>query len=541
MEILQQTNPHFYIAIAISILNGVLLCFVAGKLFQMLQLSGYKLSGYNAWLKDTKIKFVGRLFMLAFLSLISILVTNALLNGFGGYYCYLGLIFYLYFSVVFIINMTKMPQKTPLKQTRRMNRLIATVFVLITLISFGLIILATEYVPFLKYGVIVLTPLLLTFIVPVAHVILIPIEKLIRLKYIRGAKAKLVKMPNLIKIGITGSYGKTTTKHILNVLLSTKYSVCMTPHSFNTPMGLTKVVLKYLKKHHQVLIAEMGARNVGDIKELCNLISPKHGIITAVGSQHLATFGTEENIAKTKNELVQSITNGYVVFNGNSNGAQQLYNNCQKQKYLAALENEDAFCNIKNIKVNSKGSTFTLCIENEEVECSCKLIGRHLLEDIAISCAMAYNLGVRLKELQTAIATLKPMSHRMEVINSNGLTIIDNAYNSSVESSTAALETLKLFDNNNKIVVTPGLVEMGEKEQQVNIEFGEKIAKVANKVIIVNKINLESIKQGLLNEGYNEENIFEAANLKDATAMLGNIAKSGDIILFENDLPDNYT
>ena len=541
MKFFNLANPNFYIAIAIAIVNGVLLCFVAGKPLQMLQLSGYKLSGYNAWLKDTKIKYYGRLTMLSFLSLISVLVTNALLDGFcDGYISYLGLIFYIYFAIIFIINISKMPQKTPLKQTRRMNRLMVTTFVIIAGLTFILIALSTEYLLFLRYGIVVVTPMLLTTIVPTAHIINYPIESYIRKKYINKARKKLEKMPNLIKIGITGSYGKTTTKHILNVILSQKYSVCMTPHSFNTPMGLTKVVLKYLKKDNQILIAEMGARNVGDIKYLCDLIHPKHAIITAVASQHLATFGSCENIAKTKNELVLAIDDGNVVFNANSEGALKLYEKCDKDKYLSAVNDTTAFCNIKDIKLSSTGSQFTLCINGEEIECTSKLIGKQFLEDIALASAMAYKLNVSLQEIKTAIETLKPMAHRMEIINNNGLTIIDNSYNSSVESSKASLETLSLFDGD-KIIVTPGIVEMGTKENEVNTQFGEDIAKVCNKVIIVNKVNQEAIKQGLLQAGFPEENISEAENLKQASTFLPNLTKPGDVVLFENDLPDNYT
>lgn len=541
MKFFNLANPNFYIAIAIAIVNGVLLCFVAGKPLQMLQLSGYKLSGYNSWLKDTKIKYNSRLTMLSFLSLISVLVTNALLDGFcDGYISYLGLIFYIYFSIIFIINITKMPQKTPLKQTRRMNRLIVTTFILIASITFISIALSTEYLHFLRYGIVVITPIFLIVIIPFAHLINYPLESYIRSKYIKKARKKLEKMPNLIKIGITGSYGKTTTKHILNVILSKKYSVCMTPHSFNTPMGLTKVVLKYLKKDNQILIAEMGARNVGDIKYLCDLIHPKHAIITAVASQHLATFGNMENVAKTKNELVDAITDGYVVFNANSDGSLKLYEKCNKNKYLSAVENISAFCNIKNIKLSPSGSQFTLCINDEEIDCYCKLIGKQFLEDIALASAMAYKLDVSLQDIKSAIEELKPMAHRMEIINNNGLTIIDNSYNSSVESSKASLETLSLFDGY-KIIVTPGIVEMGIKEREVNVQFGENIAKVCNKVIIVNKVNLESIKQGLLQAGFNEEDIIEAENLKQASTLLPNVTKVGDVVLFENDLPDNYT
>ena len=542
MEILNLSNPHFYISIAIAILNGVLLCFLAGKPLQMLQLSGYKLSGYNAWLKDTKIKYFGRLIMLSFLSLISILVTNVLLDGFGeGYYSYLGLVFYIYFCIIFIINITKMPQKTPLKQTRRMNRLIVTLFVFITIISFCFIALSTQFIPLVRYGIIILVPMIIPVLVPFAHIINLPMENYIRNRYLKSAKNKLSKMPNLIKIGITGSYGKTTTKHILNVLLSKKYSVCMTPHSFNTPMGLTKVVLKYLKRDNKVLIAEMGAKNVGDIKYLCDLISPKHAIITSVGSQHLATFGSFENVAKTKNELVQAINDGYVVFNAENEGSKMLYEKCTKEKYLAGIEKDNLFCNIKNIELDENGSKFTLCINGKEVVCVTKLLGKQFLEDIALASAMAYKLGLSLDEISKGIESLKPMSHRMEVIKNNNLTILDNAYNSSVESSKASLETLALFKNSNKIIVTPGIVEMGNIEYEVNVEFGKNIAKVCDKVIIVNKVNLDAIKQGLLESGFDEKNILEAENLNVATSLLPTITKPNNVVLFENDLPDNYT
>lgn len=541
MEIFQLNNPHFYISIAIAILNAILLCFVGGKLFQILQLSGYKLKGYREWIADTKIKFVSRISMLSFLSLIAVLVTNALLNGFDGYTLYLGFIFYIYFCVIFIINMSKIPQKTPLKQTRRMNRLIVTTFTISAIISFILIAICTEFLPFLRYGIIVITPVLLIFIVPLAHIINVPMENLIRKKYIKKAKQKLSQMPNLIKIGITGSYGKTTTKHILNVMLSKKYSVCMTPHSFNTPMGLTKVVLKYLKLNNQVLIAEMGARNVGDIKYLCDLIHPKHAIITAVGSQHLATFGSEENIAKTKNELVQSITDGYVVFNSNNQGAVKLYQNCNTEKFLAGINDDNAFCNITDIQVSSEGSTFVLNIDNQQVQCTTKLLGLHNLQDIAIAATMAYKVGVDIDLIAQAICELKPMSHRLEVIKNKRYTIIDNSYNSSIESSKAALDVLNLFSGGKKVIITPGIVEMGDKEYQANVDFGKNIAQVCDKVIIVNEVNKVAILDGLKQCNFDEKNIFTAENLSLATNMLPELTDVGDVVLFENDLPDNYT
>lgn len=542
MKIFDLNNINLYILMVLAVVNSIMLCFVAGKLFQIMQLSGYKIAGYNAWLKDTKTKYIGRLFMLSFLSLFSILVTNALLDGFGIYYTYLGLFFYFYFCIIFTINISKIPQKTPLKQTRRMNRLIFTTSIIMIGISFIIMALSTEFIPFIRYGVIVITPLCLPIIVPFANMLNLPLESFIRSGYIKRAKIKLKKMPSLIKIGITGSFGKTTTKHILNVMLSKKYSVCMTPHSFNTPMGLTKVVLKYLRRSDEVLIAEMGAKHVGDIKYLCNLIAPQHAVITAVGSQHLLTFGSVANIAKTKYELVDAIEDGYIVFNGSNSGALSLYEKCDKNKILTGIEKKEAFCNITNIKVSSSGSTFTLNIENNKIECNTKLLGMANIEDIAMSAALAYKLGVSVEDIASSIKELEPMPHRLELISGkNGVNIIDNSYNSSVESSKIALATLNLFDTGKKIIVTPGMVEMGNMEHDVNVEFGRNIAKVCDKVILVNKVNAEAIKEGLKAENFDEGNIFECESLKTASELFAKIATSGDTILFENDLPDNYT
>ena len=540
MEFFNYNNIHLHIAIILSVVNGVLMCFAGSKLLQIIQLSGYKISGYRAWLKDTKVKYIGRLAILSFLSIACVVVTNALLDGYGEYYSYVGLIFYFYFTIVFIVNMYRVPQKTPLKQTKRMTRLMTVTFLLMAGITLGLIALFSEYVWFVKFGIVAITPIFLPVVVPIAHLLMVPIEELIRQIYVIKAKNKLKKYPNLIKIGITGSFGKTTTKHFLNVILSKKYKVCMSPHSFNTPMGLTKVILKYLKPEHEVLIAEMGARQLGDISYLCKMVKPKHAIITAVGNQHLATFGSKENIAKEKNQLAKAISDGIVAFNSNNQGAMNLYQNCDKQKIACGLDGENNFANITNIKITPQGSEFDLTIENKTVSCKTKLLGKHNLQDIALSCGIAYKMGLKLSEIKSAIATLKPIPHRLELIHENGITILDNSFNSSVESTTAAIETLALFEND-KIVVTPGLVELGQTEYEENQRMGEQLALVATKVVIVNKVNKEAITKGLLIGGFNEENILFAEDLEQAKNLLSTIIKNGDVVLFQNDLPDNYT
>ena len=181
-----------------------------------------------------------------------------------------------------------------------------------------------------------------------------------------------------------------------------------------------------------------------------------------------------------------------------------------------------------------------MVIEENEVQCKAKLIGRHNLENILVCAALAYNLGLSMEQIKIGISKLVPINHRLEVKRENGLVIIDDAYNSNVEGSERALEVLKLFKGGRKIIVTPGLVELGQKEREENVNFGRKMASVADIVIIVNKTNMDAINEGLLGENFNSVNILFAASLIEARIKLKEIAKEGDVILFENDLPDNY-
>lgn len=543
MDFFSLSNPHLFIAIAISVFNGVLMCFAGYKFLQMIQLSSYKVSGYFLWLKSDRAKYASRLFMLAFLSSSCVLVTNALFSGVQNseFYSYLGLIFYFYFTIVFTKKMYEAPKKVPLKQTHRMNRLVIAVGLASAVTSFLLIAFSSIILPLYKFGIVSITPLTLIILVPIVNMILVPFEILNHHRYILKAKKKLKKYPNLIKIGITGSFGKTTCKNILNVMLSQKYEVCVSPHSFNTPMGLTKVVLDYLKPNHEVLIAEMGARKRGEIAELCRIINPQHGILTSIGTQHLLSFGSEQNIALGKYELIQSLPkSGIAVFNKDNINSHPLYQKTTLAKKWVSVSDDTADCYAKNITVSNEGSAFDLVIGTEEIACKTALLGVHNLQNILLCACFAKEMGLSMQQIAAAIALLKPIAHRLELIQSNGLTILDDSYNASVEGVRAALDVLSSFKQSEKIVVTPGLIELGKLEDIENEKFGNQIASVATKVIIVNKTNLESIKKGLLDKEFNPEHIFEAETLAHAQIILSKIATNDSIILFENDLPDNY-
>lgn len=548
MNFFNVSNPNLYIGIALALLNAVLLCFASCKFLQMIQLSGYKFNGYRTWLADTHANYFSRIAMLSFISYACVLVSAALFNSFldkQSYFSYFGLIFYLYFSLIFIINIYHEPKKTPLKQTYRMDRLVACLYILSAGVTFLVYWLSEEFLPDFLPAIptIALTPLLIPILVSLAHFITWPFETLNNRRYIIRAKKKLQKYPTLIKIGITGSVGKTSNKFILNSLLSEKYDVCITPHSFNTPMGLTRVVLDYLKPNHDVLITEMGAKQVGDIKFLCDMIQPTYGILTSVGSQHLTTFGTLENIAKTKNELIKSLPKdkGVAIFNGDNEPSMPLYEKCECKKILVSTKDAACFVHAENVKATDKGTTFKLCIGDQSINCKTKLLGLHNLQNILMCCALAYELGLTLEQLKLGIAKIEPINHRLELKKENGLVILDDSFNSSVEGSKSALDVLKLFDSDKKIVVTPGLIELGSYEHEANYNFGKQLAEVCDYVIIVNQVNKQQISDGLKDAGFDETKIIYALSLLDAKLKIKDLAEKGDVILFENDLPDNYT
>ncbi len=540
MNFLAVDNIHLYITIVLSLLNGVLMCFASYKYFQIIQLSGYKLKGYFSWLRETKWSYALRMVLLSLLSGFCVLVTNALFNVYHkqALYSYIGLIFYFYFAIVFIKALYNAPKKIPLKNTTRMTRLNVAMFIFVSLFSFAVVWASFQHLNFVKFGALCFVPAFVVFIVPIVHIIMLPLEKLIVARYLHSAKRKLVKRQDLIKIGITGSYAKTSVKYILNTILSQKYKVCMSPQSFNTQTGLSKVVNNYLTDLDQVLIAEMGARSKGDIKKLCKLISPKYGIITGISPQHLLTFKSLDNIKKTKFELVESLpSDGTCVFNGFDSEVCDMYSWTKlEKKYLVGKDKDLA---AKDITFDQDGTKFTLVMGKKEYKVSTKLLGEHNVQNILLCVKMAKCLDLDDKQIIAGIESLQPVPHRLEIIKTPTNIILDDSFNANVRGSKIALDVLSKLPGR-KVVITPGLVELGEKEYEENFAFGAEIAKISDFVIIVNKVNFEAIKAGLDSENFKEENIFQAETLDQAKILMKDFLAPGDTILFENDLPDNY-
>lgn len=516
----------------------------------MMQLEGYKNEEYSRWIDKSKKVYSKNLVssMIALIILTAFYIIVIAIRS-NIYFLY-GYIVLWVALMVFAIERKKEEAKKELVFTPRAKRLFTSNIIvnilelLIVLLVYVAIVNKTEYfMPILLF-----TESIIHFLQPqniiLANILASPVEKRINLYYYTQAQDKIKSMESLKTVGITGSFGKTSTKFIVSTILGEKYNVLKTPESFNTPMGISKVINNQLTDEYEVFVAEMGARNIGDIKELASLVSPKIGIITSIGPAHLETFKNLDNIAKTKYELIEELpADGIAIFNYDNEHIKKLADKTFKEKILYGLENHgelDIFAT--DIEVSESGSTFTLKDkEGNEIRCTTKLLGKHNIYNLLAGASVGKALGLTFEEIKRGMEKVEPVPHRLNIINpGTGIIIVDDAFNSNPIGSRAALEVLGQFKEGRKIIVTPGMVELGEREEEANKEFGINIGKVCDFVILVGDKRTKPIYDGLMEMGYNKDNIFVVNSLDEATSRIQKIAKPKDVVLFENDLPDNY-
>lgn len=513
----------------------VLLSVASIKMLHMYQMSSYRLHGVFNWLKISHYEYLLRYFSFAFFACgITVLFNLCFPYENLRYFSYL---FFVFFGVLFCVFAVGRKSKVPLALTPRMIRLIMVNTVVCLLLSVGG--WGLSFTPMLEAGYAVL-PVLLPLAALISYGVTYPIERMIAKSFIKDASEEISKLKanGLKVVGITGSYGKTTAKNILFAMLSTKYRVCASPNSYNTPLGICRTVNDNLAPDDNVLITEMGARRRGDIKELCELATPDHGIITGVGSQHCETFGSLEAIADTKYELIEALPeDGAKVFNAADAGAAKLAERCSDKNKITAGESDDCDARYGNVEFGAFGCMFDLTCDGETIAVKTKLLGRHIPALICACAALAVKMGVPLCACARACERLAPVPHRLELISAGDKTIIDDAYNSNTAGAKNAVELLESFEGL-KVIVTPGIVELGDMEAEANKEFGRQIAGVCDRAVFVGA-RAKHLRSGAEEAGMSEDSIFNVSSLKEAQKLLAEITEKA-VILFENDLPDNY-
>lgn len=376
----------------------------------------------------------------------------------------------------------------------------------------------------------------------VANFILKPVESTITRHYYNDAKRILSEMPGLKIIGITGSYGKTSTKHYLHRILSEQFDTLMTPGSFNTTLGVVRTIREYLKPYNEVFIVEMGAKNIGDIKEICDLVNPTVGIITAVGPQHLESFKTIDNVQRTKFELADAIpADGMVIVNDDfPKIADRPVDNCLCLRY--GIKNESAPWRATDIRYSSHGTEFTVTgPDGFSLKLQTRLMGEANVSDLLAATVCAHSMGVSDSRIASAVASIEPVEHRLSIKRTpGGITILDDAYNSNPVGSRMAVEVLGTMTGGQRIVITPGMIELGEQQHELNRQFGQAIAANVDIAIIVGHYNREAIAEGIREAGFPEDKLILAESFADAQAHLAGLARLGDTVLYENDLPDTF-
>ncbi len=543
MIILQNMSTLSFMMMIAGIAYAVLTFIVQRHYIHILQLEGYKNKNYFKWLKKNfKQGYLKPIIVVYFCIAYLILIVATMFLGDDLAMLFMILAVICFFGglgvmVIYAFTTRYKDAKKPLVYTNRVIRLLVCMGIIIAVY---ILLMADSALNNLVMWVIVVTAPILT---PFANLIMSPIEKGIQNKFLNQAKAILNKRTDLTKIGVTGSYGKTSVKFILGTILKEKYSTLVPPQSYNTPMGITRVVREQLKEEHQIFIAEMGAKNVGDIKELVELVAPQMGILTSVGMQHLETFKTLENIKNTKYELIDGLPKdtGVAFFNGDDANCFELYKSTTGiKKVLFGIENKTAEVLAYDITAGHNGSIFKVNTKIGTLELETKMLGKHNIINICGGIAIAIELGLSAKEITKGVKNIESVEHRLQIIpTTNGITVIDDAFNANPHSVLAALEVISTFENN-KFVVTPGLVELGDKEAEENYKFGQALAKTATYVFLIGEKHTKPIYDGLADSGFNIDNIYVSNSLKDATQVMGHLTKAGDVILFENDLPDNY-
>ena len=451
----------------------------------------------------------------------------------------------IYFGMKLFNKLNISQNKKPLVVTKRIIRLRVTNNILYFIPLIFLFIFHNSLkVVFFCFSILYFMTILNYFVIFISCLINMPVEKLVYLYYKSLAQKKLNSINDLKIIGITGSYGKTSCKRILDEILNIKYNALATPKNLNTYNGLIMTINNNMDKFTDIFIAEMGAYVKGEIAGLCKLVKPKYGILTKIGTAHLESFGSEQNIIDGKFELIESLpSDGFAILNADDE-KQYSYPLKNRVKVIwIGIEKENVDVRAINIKCDGKGTSFDVKFRKDPnlYHFETKLLGTHNVYNIlaAIACGREFNIDV--DSLILAVNGVKPIEHRLQLKRINNFYMIDDAYNSNPIGASNALKVLKMMDGI-KIVVTPGMIELGDKEYELNKEFGMEIAKVADYAILIGEKRTEAIKEGLVESEFDKEKIIVFNDVREAFPFINELVTVEEEVyaLFENDLPDTY-
>lgn len=521
------------------------------RLARYYQLEEYQSSRFWRWLAEKRARWFPQYLAIPMLVGVVLSIALQLLNLDAPV-----LHFMLWLLVCGLVSRPE-PVKETKKQfnrTPRATRLLGATFVVTILFVVGASLDATRNmdadVP-AELSTIAIMGFLGILLSPAALIIgnqlMYPVEALMRQRFRERASRRLVESGAKV-IGITGSYGKTSTKHFLAHILGGRYKVLPTPKSYNTLMGVSLAINNELdpKFGYDFFIAEMGAYIPGEIAEIAQLTKPQISIVTAVGPQHLERFGTLENIVKAKYEIVEGLPpDGLAIFNGDNpyvlGMAERGY---PHNRILISREDlSQARITAHNIEQSASGLKFDVFDRqtNEQHPFQTRLVGLHNVTNILLAVGVARHIGLSLAEIGMRVASLEPAEHRLNVSTlPGGITVIDDAYSANPVGAISALEVLKLYESGRRIVITPGMVELGALQEEENYKLGTRLPDYATDIILVGKEQTEPIQRGVRDTDFDPNHLLVTETFEEARGWFQTQVKAGDTVLFLNDLPDTY-
>ena len=529
--------------ICASICVSLLFCIGTRKALGAMQQSGYKNGVFLRWLRRNDNLFFNRLSVLALCLALATAVTSLCFSFLGatlGTAC--SAVPFLALCAAFIWSDAKYALKVPSARTGRYKRLFIGYWLVLTAVAVGVLLFLNWlsavngseiyalicYVPFAIFPV--LTPIALC----VANGILSLFENARNARFVKRA-GKLLKDSEITRIAVVGSYGKTSVKNILKTLLSEKLAVVETPLSYNTPIGIAKTVFSSEFTGKQVLIAEMGARRRGDIARLCELVQPNYAVFTGVCAQHVGSFGSEENVFMEKSQVLKC-------------GAKKVVCGESLRSLTADFESEIQAGNIlfadgnivKNARLGATETELGLCVGETEIQVKIPLLGEGAVENVTLAVTLCKELGMSAEEIACGLKKLQPVPHRLQLLEQNGVYILDDGYNCNPRGARQAIAALGRFSGR-KCLVTPGIVECGILEESINGALGGEIAQAGfDKVILVGDTLVGAVQTGYLSAGGDKAKLTVVKTLQGAQELLKTWLQAGDAVLFMNDLPDVY-
>lgn len=449
---------------------------------------------YERYLRFTKNKIE---IVEIFLLIISILL----------YYLNFELLNYLFFLLLLLINFPrKRKEIIPMKFTHRIIRSYITHYIILFFLSYLLI----------KIDLIMVFVTFLLFVYKYFFLLSFSIENIlesiIRKYYFQKAKKKLKEINPYI-IAITGSYGKTSIKQYLNTILSNYLNVLATPKSYNTIQGITKTINDKLNRSHRYFIIEIGVDKKNGMNKFLKLFKPDIAIITGIAPQHLSTFKSVDNIVEEKMKLAFAANKAFL------NGDCKELLNYKKENFIQYSIHE----------IEQSNDTFKY--KNNEYKCG--VFGNHFLINILGCIKVCEYLNIPSGVIKEGVKKLKNPPHRYQLISKDNMQIIDNSYNSNFYSFLKSLESFSKLEGC-KIIITPGLIELGKESYKLNTEIAKKCLEYCDKIVLVGK------NKAFENYLYSNNKFVSFSSFKEAYCYVTKLEESNKIVLIENDLPDIY-